>query len=77
MAPLAAYRIFSDPSGDWYIAARRDGDDVAVLYEGHHRSDAIFAILRDLGVEVPTFETIEREMDECDGTYYPVSEDWK
>jgi hypothetical protein len=65
------YRIFRSPDGDWYVAARRSGGSVNVLYQGHHKAQAYEAILEDMGVEVPCFE---RNMDA--GTYEPLPGDW-
>ena len=66
------YRIFTSEGGDWFIAARKDGDGIAVLYGDHGEAGAYKAILEDLGVDVPM---AERDMSR--GYYDPKARDWK
>jgi 6-phosphogluconolactonase/glucosamine-6-phosphate isomerase/deaminase len=66
------YSIISSVEGDWTIAASKEGNCIVALSGGHSRSQALEAILKDLGVEV---HHVERDMG--DGDYFPKKNDFK
>jgi hypothetical protein len=67
------YKLFMSDAGDWYVlAVLTEQNEVEILYEGHHREEALESMMNREGLYVPN--SIEKNM--TDGSYTPSRSDW-
>lgn len=67
--PVNSYKVFD--GYDWKVAAKNNGGDITVLYEGHSGTEALNSILEDMFIKVP-FVVVPIG----DGWDEPTASDW-